>query len=161
MNPQGEIRKVTEQDADYPKALRELRDRPAVLYIKGRWPLPESCLFGIVGSRKASPYGLEAAKRFTSDLVSQGVVTVSGLAAGIDACVHRVTLEKGGWTVAILGHGFGYQYPKENAPLFKQIAEQGTLMTEFPYETRRGPMAGHFSLRGTGSFRVCRGECWW
>ncbi len=129
--PHAEIRKVMEQDADYPKALRELSDRPPVLYIKGRWPLPESCLFGIVGSRRASPYGLEAAKRFTEDLVRQGIVTVSGLAAGIDACAHRVTLEEGGWTVAVLGHGFGHQYPNENKLLFKQIAEQGTLITEF------------------------------
>ncbi len=67
--PKGDFRQVTDQDADYPKALRELMDRPPVLYIKGRWPLPETCLFGIVGSRRASPYGIEAAKRFTKDLV--------------------------------------------------------------------------------------------
>jgi len=143
--PQAEIRRVTDEDADYPKSLRELADRPKVLYIKGKWPLPETCLFGIVGSRRATPYGLEAAKRFTTDLVRQGVVTVSGLAAGIDACAHRVTLAEGGWTVAILGHGFEYVYPKENRILFKQIAEKGTIMTEFPYETP--PMAQNFPQR--------------
>jgi DNA processing protein len=143
--PTGDIRKVAEQDADYPKALRELPDRPPVLYIKGRWPLPEGRLIGIVGTRRASAYGLEAAKRFTLDLVSRGVVTVSGLAAGIDTCAHRATVQEGGWTVAVLGHGFGYQFPKENVPLFDEIARKGTLVTEFPYDTR--PQSRYFPQR--------------
>src|SRR5439155_5606303 len=133
--PHVDFRKVTDQDATYPQSLLELADRPPVLYIKGRWPLPEECLVGIVGTRRATPYGLKVARQFTFDLVSRGVVTVSGLAAGIDACVHRATLEKGGRTVAVLGHGFGYQFPRENASLFDEIAERGTLVTEFEYDT--------------------------
>jgi len=143
--PNAEIRKVTEQDETYPKSLRELVDRPSVLYVKGRWPLPETCRIGIVGTRRASFYGLEAAQRFTIDLVRHGIVIVSGLAAGIDACAHRMTLQQGGWTVAVLGHGFGHQFPKENAPLFAEIAKQGTIVTEFSYETP--PVATNFPLR--------------
>src|SRR5688572_4876009 len=116
--PKADFRKITDQEADYPRALKELTDRPPVLYVKGRWPLPEQCFIGIVGTRRATSYGLEAANRLTVDLVDQGVITVSGLAAGIDTCAHRVTLQKGGWTVAVLGHGFGYQFPRENARLF-------------------------------------------
>src|SRR4051812_20090360 len=105
--PRTRFRTVLDSDADYPKVLRELADRPAVLYVQGRWPLPDEGLFGIVGTRKASAYGLQAAKQFTMELVRRGRITVSGLAAGVDACVHRTTLDAGGWTVAVLGHGFG------------------------------------------------------
>ena len=93
--PEAGFRKVTEADLDYPKALRELADRPAVLYVKGRWPVPEKGLIGIVGTRRVSAYGIEVSERFTADLVGRGWVTVSGLAAGVDACVHRTTLAKG------------------------------------------------------------------
>ena len=142
----GDIRTVADTQSDYPKALREIADRPPVIYVKGRWPLPEGALaIGIVGSRRATPYGLEATRTLTTDLVNAGVMTVSGLAAGIDACAHRTTLEKGGWTLAILGHGFGYSYPKENLPLFAEIARHGTLVTEFPYDTR--PLPPHFPQR--------------
>ena len=142
----GAIRKVTAADLDYPKSLREIPDRPAVLYVKGRWPLPEEALqLGIVGSRHATPYGREAAGRITAGLVRVGVVTVSGLAAGIDACAHKATLEQRGWTVAILGHGFDYVFPKENAPLFDEIAAHGTLVTEFPADAP--PLAAHFPQR--------------
>jgi len=140
------FRRVTAADPDYPKVLREIPGRPEALYVKGRWPLPDDRLtIGIVGSRHATPYGLEAAGRVTTDLVLAGVVTVSGLASGIDACAHRATLEKNGWTVAVLGHGFGYLFPKENALLFDEIATRGTLVTEFPYDTP--PLAPHFPQR--------------
>jgi len=141
-----EFRTVLEMDADYPESLRAINDRPPVLYVIGRWPLPKDRFrVGIVGSRLATPYGLEATERLTGDLVDAGVVTVSGLAAGVDAQAHRATLKKKGWTVAILGHGFGYQFPKENAPLFKEIAAEGTLVTEFEYDTP--PLPAYFPQR--------------
>jgi len=141
MNSESEagFRKVAEQDPDYPKSLKELADRPPVLYIKGRWPVPARWLTGIVGTRRASPYGFEAARRLTAGLVRRRIVTVSGLAAGIDACAHRTTLEEGGWTIAVLGHGFGFQFPKENAALYDEIARKGTLVTEFSYDTPPQP----------------------
>src|SRR5688572_25351385 len=116
--PQAEFRTVTDQDPTYPRSLLEITDHPPVLYIKGRWPLPANERLGIVGTRLATPYGLTVAKQFSSAIVDSGVVTVSGLAAGIDTCVHRTTLDHGGWTVAVLGHGFGYLFPKQNARLF-------------------------------------------
>jgi len=67
------FRQVSDADSDYPKALREIPDRPPVLFVKGRWPLSETGLtMGIVGSRRASPYGLEAVGRLTTDLVRAG-----------------------------------------------------------------------------------------
>jgi len=82
-------------------------------------------------------------------------VTVSGLAAGIDAGAHRATLEQKGWTVAILGHGFEYLFPKENALLFAEIARHGTLITEFPYDTP--PLAQNFSAPQPDHFRPLAG----
>jgi DNA processing protein len=143
--PTGDFRKVTLADADYPQSLRELTDRPEVLYIQGRWPLPESCRIGIVGTRHPTIYGMQVTERFTLDLVSRGVTTVSGLAAGIDACAHRATLLEGGWTIAVLGHGFKYVYPRENKLLFDEIRKRGTLVTEFSYDTE--PLATHFPQR--------------
>jgi DNA processing protein len=143
--PKRDFREVTPQDADYPQSLRELIDRPEVLYIQGRWPLPQSCRIGIVGTRHATPYGAQATERFTRELVGRGVTTVSGLAAGIDTCAHRATLQEGGWTIGVLGHGFGHAFPRENKPLFDEIRKRGTLVTEFSYDTE--PRADHFPQR--------------
>jgi len=141
----GEFRAITELHPDYPETLRELADRPPVLYVKGKWPPLPKFLIGIVGTRRASPYGRAVAEQLTQDLVQRGMATVSGLAAGIDACAHRVTLESSGFTIAALGHGFRYRYPRENHVLFDQIASNGTLLTEFSYDSP--PEAGHFPRR--------------
>lgn len=143
--PHAPFRQVLCTDADFPPGLRSIPDCPSVLYIQGRWPLPETQLMGIVGTRHPTVYGSRAAERFTLGLVDRGITTVSGLAAGIDACVHRTTLEAGGWTVAVLGHGLGFQYPRENASLFAEIRKKGTLVTEFSYDT--GPLPGYFPRR--------------
>lgn len=141
----GEFRAISELDPDYPETLKELADRPPVLYVKGIWPVASALALGIVGTRHPTPYGICAAERFTLDFVRKGAITVSGLAAGIDTCVHRTTLKENGLTVAVLGHGFEYQYPSQNKDLFAEIAERGTLVTEFPFET--GPDARHFPRR--------------
>jgi len=133
---QRKFRIVTEIDADYPERLKELSDRPPVLYVKGHWPVPEGVVIGLVGTRRASSYGLRAAEVLTEGLVGQGVVTVSGLAIGIDTQVHRTTLNKEGITVAALGHGFGFLYPKENRRLAEEIVDRkGALVTEFAYQS--------------------------
>lgn len=142
----GPIRSVRAEDNDYPQALVSIEDRPPVLYVKGKWPLPEDVLtIGVVGSRRASRYGREAAMHLAAGLVDRGAIIVSGLALGIDACAHRAALDAEGWTVAVLGHGFGYQYPKENKTLFDEIEKAGTLVTEFSYETP--PNSSHFPQR--------------
>src|SRR5262249_33239185 len=119
---------------------------PDVLYVRGRWPLPEEAIrIGVVGSRNASHYGVQAADHLSRALVRKDVVTVSGLAKGIDAAAHRATIQEGGWTVAVLGHGFAHQYPKENAPLYEDICRTGTHVTEFPYDSP--PLSAHFPQR--------------
>jgi DNA processing protein len=135
---------VTELDEGYPAALRELLGRPPVLYYKGRWPISEKAV-GLVGSRHPSEYGKTAARRFAEDLAQHHVATVSGLAKGIDTCVHQGTLQAGGWTVAVLGCGLGRTFPQENAVLQARVAEEGTLVSEFPYEAP--PDSSHFPRR--------------
>jgi len=85
------------------------------------------------------------AGQLSADLVSRGAYTVSGLAAGIDAQVHRITLQEGGYTIGVLGHGFGHRYPRENHALFDQILDRGAWVSEFPYETQ--PTAMNFPRR--------------
>lgn len=141
----GEFRIITGLDNDYPEPLRELKDAPPVLYVKGRWPIGPSPRFGVVGTRRPSAYGAEAARRLTADLVALHVTTISGLALGIDRIAHEQTLLYGGHTVAVLGHGLGHRYPRENSGLYEQISEKGTLLTEFPFDI--GPQGAHFPRR--------------
>ncbi|HVO33274.1 MAG TPA: DNA-processing protein DprA [Elusimicrobiota bacterium] len=131
----GLYRIVTEPDADYPAALRGLADRPMVLFVRGRWPLPDGPAIGVVGTRRATLYGLQMAKMLTMDLVRRGLLTISGMAMGIDTAAHRATLKEEGHTVAVLGHGLNRCFPRENEDLFAEIAVHGTLVTEFPYNT--------------------------
>jgi DNA processing protein len=140
----GEFKIITEVDADYPPELANFLDRPPVLYVQGRWPLAGPAL-GIVGTRRATRYGRQVAAEFTRDLVQRGFRTVSGLAAGIDTVVHRTTLEESGETVAVLGHGYGFMFPKENQGLYKEVSERGTVVTEFPFKC--SPKAGQFPRR--------------
>ncbi len=129
----GEFQGVTELEEGYPPSLRELFDRPPVLYYKGKWPVPQARVVSLVGTRHPSEYGRSVAERLATDLSIQGVTTVSGLAKGIDSCVHQATLEAGGMTIAVLGCGLGHVFPPENAVLQKRIGEVGTLISEFPY----------------------------
>lgn len=136
---------VTELDEQYPAPLRELYARPPVLYYKGRWPAPLERGVGLVGTRRPSEYGRSVAERLATDLSIQGVTTISGLARGIDTCVHQATLKAGGYTVAVLGCGLGQVFPKENESLQGRIAEAGAVVSEFPYEVF--PEPGHFPRR--------------
>ncbi len=142
---QGRFGVATELDADYPEVLREVEGRPTVLYYQGQWPLLQRTCIGIVGTRHPSPYGFSAARRLTQDLVGQGMGSVSGLASGIDTCVHRTTLDEKGLTVGVLGNGLGHVYPRQNARLQGEMAEKAVLVSEFPYNTE--PNATHFPRR--------------
>ncbi len=131
----GHCRIVTELDASYPERLREVVGRPPVLYYKGRWPLPHQKVIGLVGTRHPSAYGWQVAQDLTRDLARRGYATVSGLAEGIDTCAHQTTLRETGYTIAILGCGLGQVFPWRNANLQRQIEQNGTVISEFPYET--------------------------
>lgn len=130
-------------DADYPPLLRNIPDPPALLYGRGARRFGEA--LAIVGSRVPSLTGKVAAETLARDMAAQGMTVVSGLARGIDAAAHRGALAAGGHTIAVLGCGIDRVYPQENARLFAQIAEHGTLLSE--YLPGSDPLPGHFPGR--------------
>ena len=135
---------LTPEDDAYPYSLKQIASPPQVLYVKGSLPDLRGSI-GIVGSREASGYGLKAADAFAADLAAAGVVIVSGGAKGIDTAAHRGALEAGGTTVAVFGCGIDVCYPANNKELFKEIAQKGALVTEFPPGTP--PMGHNFPSR--------------
>lgn len=122
-------------DEEYPQALREIHDAPTLLYIKGNPGVLKDPLIAIVGSRRASLYGLGIAQKFAMELAQAGITVVSGLARGIDTAAHQGALKANGVTVAVLGCGLSYVYPSENKKLSQAIAEGGAVISEFPMET--------------------------
>lgn len=137
---------VVLHDERYPALLREIYDPPIVLYCKGDL----ARAFGqpavaIVGSRRCSTYGRNAAEMLARELARRGVTVVSGLARGIDTAAHRGALEARGMTVGVLGTGIDSVYPKENRRLADQIIATGALVTEFPLDTP--PLSQNFPFR--------------
>lgn len=131
-------------DAAYPQSLRQLSDKPLVLYVKGELPQANYAL-AIVGSRRCSEYGVRAAGYFAKAMTREGIPIISGGAKGIDTAAHEACLQAGGVTVAVLGCGLDIVYPSENAKLFARIAEQGALVTEYPPGVP--PAAANFPAR--------------
>lgn len=123
---------LTLEDEDYPDNLRNIYDPPPVLYIKGKFLPVDKRAIGIVGTRRASHYGLEMASKFARELSAHGITVISGLALGIDTAAHRGALEASGRTIAALGSGVDYIYPPQNTELADQIINNGALISEFP-----------------------------
>lgn len=137
---------LTLQDTAYPDRLRQLPDAPCVLYVKGRLPqMDEEAAVGIVGARRATPYGVMTAGRLALDLARQGTVVVSGSARGIDAAALKGALKGGGRVVSVLGNGIDVIYPRENEALYADVAAVGALVTEYPPGTP--PNGSHFPVR--------------
>jgi len=124
-------RVLTQQSPEYPRLLREIHNPPIVLYVWGSLTPRDEHAVGVVGSRKASHYGLECAKKLSYQLAYAGMTVVSGLARGIDTAAHQGALAAKGRTVAVLGSGLNNLYPAENLPLAEKIIESGAVITEF------------------------------
>lgn len=114
----------------FPPLLKEIYDTPIGLYSLGPVDIPNKTV-AIVGSRRATLYGMSIAKRLASDLAKLGFCIVSGMARGIDAAAHEGALEVGGQTVAVLGCGVDVVYPSENEKLYQKIKEHGAVVSEF------------------------------
>jgi len=142
---------VTIRDPAFPPQLQAIPDAPAVLFVTGA--LDNRPAVAIVGSRRATVYGLAVAGRLAFDLATAGVTVVSGLARGIDGAAHRAALDGGGRTIAVLGSGADVIYPPEHRRLADAIAGGGALVTEFPPGTP--PLASHFPRRN----RIISGLC--
>jgi len=116
----------------YPRNLKEIDNPPLILYVQGTLEPDDALAVAMVGTRRASIYGLNAATRLAANLAQMGVAVVSGLALGIDAAAHRGALKGLGRTIAVLGSGLATIYPSENAALAEHICESGALVSEFP-----------------------------
>jgi DNA processing protein len=128
---------------EYPEMLKYIQDPPLVLYARGR--IPRINAMAVVGSRKASGYGIEMAVKFASELAQSGILVVSGMARGIDTAAHCGALNAGGETVAVLGCGVDTVYPPENRNLMEKISQSGAVISEYPPGTP--PATFHFPSR--------------
>jgi DNA processing protein len=137
-------RLVTQIDPAYPPLLLEIPDPPPFLYVSGDLDGCR-CAVAVVGSRHATPYGLETTRRLSGDLARQGITVVSGLARGIDTAAHQGALQARGRTVAVLGSGLECLYPRENRALARRIAASGAVVSELPLDAE--PDAHHFPQR--------------
>ncbi len=136
---------MTLTDKDYPPYLKEIYAPPPILYIKGQRSIFSKHAIGIVGTRNPTSYGKSAAAFITKELVECGLVIVSGLAHGIDTVSHEICLQNDGFTIAVLGNGIDFTYPKSNEKLSERICSRGALVSEFPLGTP--PEAFNFPRR--------------
>lgn len=136
-------------DSKYPQNLKELADCPPLLYAYGNTDLLAcNSSVSIVGSRNASVNGRKIASRLAYELTENNILVISGMARGIDTSAHKgamYALNQHGPTIAVLGTGVDIPYPEENKDLYKQIAEQGLIISELPLGTT--PQAQNFPRR--------------
>src|SRR5438270_10815962 len=142
---QREVTQLECADERYPAWLRAIHDPPAARYCDGSVEPGDRQPVAIVGARKATPYGLRVTETLAGELSGLGFTIVSGFARGIDAAAHRGALAAGGRTIAVLGCGLDVIYPPEHSRLQAQIAETGSVMTEFAPGS--APLSGHFPRR--------------
>ncbi len=140
-------------DEDYPPILKEIDSPPMFFYYRGKLE-PRAERIGIVGTRDNTAYGQKVAMELGEELAAAGLTVVSGAARGIDTFAHRGAL-KTGRTVAVLGCGINFIFPRENKKLFEQIAETGVVLSEFPPQLP--PNQGTFPTRNRIIAGLCRG----
>ncbi len=140
----GELRRMeemgltlfTEQHEAWPENFRQMHDAPLLLYVWGKIETRDKSAIGVVGSRKATAYGLTCAKKFAFQLAHAGVTVLSGLARGIDTAAHEGAVAAKGRTIAVIGSGLARLYPPENQALAERIAGgHGAVVSEFPILT--------------------------
>ena len=136
---------LTLADPDYPPNLLEIPDPPSIIFVRGNPALLRNPGLAMVGSRNATPQGMQTAESFARYLAGQGLAIISGLALGIDAAAHRGALAAGGQTIAVIGTGTDRLYPARNKELALEIARTGAIVSEFPLGTPAS--AGNFPRR--------------
>jgi DNA processing protein len=145
---------LTQDDPGFPSRLKEIPYAPPYLFIRGSLEPEDVRAVALVGTRGASYYGLKACRSLAGALATRGWRVVSGLARGIDTAAHQGALEQGGRTLAVLGCGLDVVYPPENQKLYREIPEQGALISEFPLGAP--PEARNFPVRN----RLISGLSW-
>lgn len=133
-------------DMMYPKKLLNINNPPSQLYVLGNMSNLNNFGLSIIGCREYSEYGKKIAKNLSFWLAKRKINIISGMAKGIDSFAHVGCMTAGGKTIAVLGSGFNYIYPKENLEIFKEIIKTGgTIVTEFEPDTK--PIGSNFPLR--------------
>lgn len=143
-------------DPNYPLILKQIFKPPFILFYRGDLDLITDSSrkkIAVVGSRNNSEYGKIATENICKNLINSSVVILSGLAKGIDSIAHKTTLENNGKTIAVLGNGLDYIYPKENKKLYEEITKEGLMISEYPSGTE--PDKTHFPARN----RIISGLC--
>lgn len=136
---------VTVWDEDYPPLLKKIYDPPLLIYIKGSFDERDKYSIAVVGTRVPTNYGKLQTEKIVSELASQGITIVSGLARGIDSIAHKTAMKNNSRTIAVIGSGLDVIYPPENKKLFDEISEKGVIISEFPLSTK--PDAVNFPKR--------------
>lgn len=137
---------ITLVDDGYPPMLKTIKDAPLVLYALGNTALLlEKPMLSVIGTRKPSHEAWFKMEQYVLPLIQENWIIVSGMATGIDSLAHQLALKNGGKTISILGGGFHHIYPKQNTLLFRQIAEMGLLLSEYPPDIP--PQRFHFPER--------------
>ena len=136
---------VSYRDEEYPYLLTQVTEAPPLLFVQGTLTRDDHMAVALVGTRKATPYGLKVARRLAQDLARRGFTLVSGLALGIDAEAHEGALEAGGRTLAVMATGADITYPAEHRGLRARIAESGAMLSEAPFGA--GPTRYAFPTR--------------
>ena len=140
------IQIITLGDSAYPDRLRAIENPPVVLYVRGKWPdFDVTPGIAVVGTREATPYGLQTAEHIGSALGKAGFITVSGMALGNDGAAHRGALRAGGLTVAVLAGGVDVCYPPQHRSLMGDILLSGAIVSEYPPGTE--PRGEHYHAR--------------
>jgi DNA processing protein len=140
VNPHQELERIEAQGISvthpghsaYPRLLAEAAGRPSILYMRGALIPVDDAGVAIVGTRRVTPYGRQAAERIATELAQAGVTVISGLARGVDGVAHRAALAAGGRTVAVLGSGTDVIYPGEHRRLAEEILGAGAIVSEHP-----------------------------
>ncbi len=140
VDPQQELERIEARGisvthpghAAYPRLLAEAAGRPSILYVRGALTSADESGVAIVGTRRSTPYGRQAAERIAAELAHAGVTVISGLARGVDGVAHRAALAAGGRTIAVLGSGPDVIYPGEHRRLAEEIIEAGAIVSEHP-----------------------------
>jgi DNA processing protein len=141
------IEVLIQGDGRYPTRLAATEGRPPLLYMRGNLLPEDELTVGVVGTRKATPYGKNVTQQLVGEMAAQGITIVSGMARGIDTFAHQAALQAGGRTIAVLGCGVDVVYPAENANLLQRILkeERGAILSEYPPGTQ--PEAHNFPPR--------------
>lgn len=141
----GKIGCISIDSAQYPHLLKQIFQPPPILYYRGDLSKVDKPAAAVVGSRRSTFYGKEVAERLGGELAASGVSVISGMALGVDTSAHRGSLERKGYTVAVLGCGIDRCYPSANKNLMEQIAADGAVFSEFPLGAK--PLSHHFPQR--------------